>query len=142
KSKHGEYVITLPEADRTSCPLFPKIERVKLWPDLQRPYVGKGSPEEIRQALRVAVHFELVEPYAFSLQAYCDDYIGLDCSGFAAVYYGGPWLGKNAAGFLAVGISVTKLEDIRSGDSLLWTNGQHIAVIDQVRGDGRYQTLS
>ena len=72
RTKQGEYLITLPEAERNACPLFQKIERAKLGPDLQRPFVGKGSPDEIRQALRLAVHFELAEPYRYSLQAYCD----------------------------------------------------------------------
>jgi len=142
RSKHGEYLIILEESERDAGPLFPKIARTRLWPDLQRPFVGKGSPEEIRQALRLAVHFELVEPYQFTLQDYCDRYIGLDCSGFAGNFYGGAWNGKNAAGFLAGGIQVRRLEDIRPGHAILWTNGKHIALIDEVSGDGTSQALA
>jgi hypothetical protein len=142
RSKHGEYVISLPEADRDACPLFPKIARVKLWPDLQRPFVGKGSPEEVRQVVRLAVHFELVEPYQHALQQYCTDYIGLDCSGFAANYYGGHWLGKNAAAFLAAGQPLASLSELRSGDAMVWADGKHIALIDKVSGNGESQTVS
>jgi hypothetical protein len=119
------------DAATQSCSLFRKIE----WIDttaLQRPFVGKGSPEEIRQALRLAVFFKLVGSTKSELQSYCDKNIGLDCSGFAGNLYEGDWRDKSANYFRDNGIEVKRLEDVRANDAICWVNDNHIVVIDRV----------
>ena len=131
REKTGGYALDVTQ-ERDSCPLARKIERVQLFPDVWRVFVGKGSPEEIRQALRLAVFFELASPDKAALQSYCDDNIGLDCSGFAGSFYGGDWVEKGANYFRDHGIEVKKLEDIRANDAICWVEANHIVVIDRV----------
>jgi hypothetical protein len=110
---------------------YSKVHVITTWPDLQRPYVGKGTPDDIRMALRLAVHYELLKPTRPDIQNYCKDNIGLDCSGFASAYYGGQWMGKGADDYRKAP-KLTKLEDVRPGDAIVWQNEPHIAVIDKI----------
>jgi hypothetical protein len=102
------------------------------WPDMMRPYIGKGTPDDIRWAIRLAVHFGLLSSSLSDIQRYCDSNIGIDCSGFAAAYYGGRYMGKGATYFRDNAPKVTRVEDIRAGDSIVWQSGAHIAVIDKI----------
>src|ERR1017187_4637434 len=133
KEKLGGYVLDeTDEEGASACLMFRKIERVRVFPDLWRVFVGKGSPEEIRQALRLAVFFKLVASDKGALQSYCDDNIGLDCSGFAGNLYGGEWVEKGADYFRDHGTEVRKLEDIRANDAICCVDTNHIVVIDRV----------
>lgn len=117
-----------PHTDNAVIP----YDHVKIWPDLMRPYVGKGSPDEIRLALRLAVGFGLVKGTKAAIQDYCDKYIGLDCSGFAGNYLGNGLTGKPAAEFAPVGSRLSHLERVKSGTAIVWKNGKHVALVDQV----------
>jgi hypothetical protein len=131
KTKTNGYLLD-ETVETNSCPLLRNIERIQLFPDLWRPFVGKGSPEEIRQALRLAVFFGLVGRTKGELQAYCDANIGVDCSGFASNFYGGKWIDKGANNFRDTAKEVTKIEDIRANDAICFVTTNHIAVIDCV----------
>ena len=119
KESHNGYAVTYSQTITT-------------WPDLQRPYIGKGTPHDIRMALRLAVHFGLLPAVVSAIQSYCNSNIGLDCSGFAGAYYGGEWMGKGATYFRDNAKKVTRLEDVRSGDAIVFQSGVHIALIDSI----------
>jgi hypothetical protein len=102
------------------------------WPDLMRPFIGKGTPDDIRWAIRLAVHYDLLEASVSSIQKYCDANIGIDCSGFASAYYGGNWMGKGATHFRDNAPKITRIEDIKPGDAIVWQSGVHIALIDKI----------
>jgi hypothetical protein len=53
---------------------------------LQRVFTGKGSPEDIRNVVRLASHFQLTD--AEKVAGYCTKNIGLDCNGFAGNFWG------------------------------------------------------
>jgi hypothetical protein len=58
---------------------------------LRRAYLGKGSPEEIIDALRLASLCGLIKSGragASDLATYVSTYIGLDCNGFVGNYFG------------------------------------------------------
>ncbi len=105
---------------------------ITTWPDLMRPYIGKGTPNDIRWAIRLAIHYDLLNASVSSIQKYCDSSVGIDCSGFASAFYGGNWMGKGATFFRDNAPKVTKVEEIRAGDSIVWQSGVHIAVIDKI----------
>ncbi|MFN7924037.1 MAG: hypothetical protein U0Q16_28300 [Bryobacteraceae bacterium] len=51
-----------------------------------RVYNGKGAPDEIQDALWLASLCGLVDDT--SVDKYCDNYLGIDCGGFVANYWG------------------------------------------------------
>lgn len=54
------------------------------WPALLRyAFLGKGAPEHVQVVLQLADHWNLA-PHG--LQAYADNYLGLDCNGFVGNY--------------------------------------------------------
>jgi hypothetical protein len=114
---------------------YAKVDVITTWPDLMRPYIGKGTPDDIRMVLRLAVHYDLLTPTISEVQKYCDRNIGIDCSGFASAYYGGQWMGKGASYYRDNAVKLTKLEDVRPGDAIVWQNGVHIAVIDRITSE-------
>jgi hypothetical protein len=106
-------------------------------------YQGKGTPEAVAQALRLANVCGLVEGTRDALQHYCDGYIGLDCSGFVGNYlrtHGNTDFGPStsANGFAPDGKRVKKLAEVRDLDVFCWTNehgnkgGGHVAIIDKI----------
>jgi len=109
-----------------------KANVITIWPDLIRPFLGKGTPEDIRFVLRLAIHFELLKPIKSQMQRYCDENVGIDCSGFASAYYGGSWMGKDAKDYRDSATRVKKIADISPNDSIVFQNGKHIAVIDKI----------
>lgn len=54
---------------------------------IRRVFEGKGSPSEIKTLLEAALISEEVPDDTDSLQAFCDENIGLDCSGFVNAYF-------------------------------------------------------
>ena len=100
--------------------------------DLLRVFVGKGSPDEIQLALRLAIYYGLVQPTLGALQTYCNDYIGLDCSGFTGVYYGPPFRGKSSVEYRKAGQAVDDLNSIVPGCAIVWLNTNHIAIVDSI----------
>ena len=103
------------------------------WP-LYNVFVGKGSPKEIADAIKIAVALDMPNPL-LSIQAYCDKNIGIDCSGFASIFFG-----LNAEEAVKTGASVmaprnkriSKLEDVRCGTAIVFTNGKHVALVDSI----------
>lgn len=98
-------------------------------------FTGKGSPENIAQALRLALAFGLVT--TGGLQKYCDDYIGLDCNGYVGNYLVsegctivGPSTPANAYAFVKEPYRVSTLEDVKYQSVLTWKNTGHVAIVD------------
>jgi hypothetical protein len=52
----------------------------------QRVWEGKGSPDDISAVLQCAVETGCVPPETKALQAFADENIGIDCSGFVCAY--------------------------------------------------------
>ncbi len=98
-------------------------------------FVGKGSPKEIADALKLVVAFGFAEPNFHSIQAYCDKYIGVDCSGFAANYFGltpKEICNTGASKMAPMPKRVRRLEDVRVGTAIVFTNGEHVALVDRI----------
>lgn len=104
------------------------------WP-LYSVFCGKGSPEDIAAALKLAVVFGFAEGNVASLQKFCDVNIGIDCSGFASNYFG--FNAKAACGTGASSMAppdkrLKRLEDVRTGTAIVFKNGKHVAVVDKI----------
>jgi hypothetical protein len=103
--------------------------------ELWRFFCGKASPPEIRHALFLAQAAGAVAPNQEALQSYCNEQVGMDCSGFASVPYG--YETKNHQGYSATqfrtrGIERSTIEEIQAGDAIVWLQENHIAVAHQV----------
>lgn len=115
-------------------------------------YTGKGSPEDISDILWLARHWDLVDvtqtagapkkhlraDATWTLQHYCDDYVGLDCNGFVGNYVGNI-MGK--AGYTGntpiphyydAGTVRTKIDDVQALDVMVWPDFGHITIIDSL----------
>jgi hypothetical protein len=109
--------------------------------------MGKGSPGDYELALEWAVRSGKVSPVNQStLQTFCDEHLGIDCSGFVTNYLVA--IGKltyssstvrntNAASYYDPRKAVNDVSQIRQGDLLVWMDGNrvkrnpgHIAVIE------------
>jgi hypothetical protein len=103
---------------------------------VQRTFVGKGSPQDIATTLKFCARFGMVGTATSDLQKYCDDYIGLDCSGFVGNYAnlalgaGYDLMNKGARSFAPAGKRRAHLADVRPNDVLCWSTTNHVAVID------------
>lgn len=98
-------------------------------------FVGKGSPKEIADVLKLAVAFGFVEPGFRSMQTYCDKNIGIDCSGFAANYFGltpKEICNTGASRMAPTAKRIMRLEDVRVGTAIVFKSGQHVALVDQI----------
>jgi hypothetical protein len=129
-------------AERNKNPQAPISDYMTIdagWP-FYNVFVGKGSPKEIADAIKIAVAFGHVEPTLLSIQAYCDRNIGLDCSGFASNFFG-----LSAAETVKTGASVmaprskrlTKLDDVRCGTAIVFKSGIHVALVDTITNTDR-----
>jgi hypothetical protein len=115
-------------------PLVPTIDgltydRLKL----QRVFAGKGAPEDIRNVVKLASRFKLIND-KMPVDKYVSTNMGLDCNGFAGNFWGidpNTPIGKyNVNRRKAVA-------DIVAGDAMLWykkSGGEpfHIGVVDEV----------
>ncbi len=104
-------------------------------------FMGKGSPDQIADVLRLAHHFGFIsnsakkspKTPALSAQEYCDRYLGLDCNGFVGNYFG---LDPNTIiGFYDVkSARRSSVQRAKEGDVLVWaqdgTGYPHIALLD------------
>src|SRR5262249_2129518 len=105
-------------------------------------FTGKGSPEDLALALRLAIRFGLVAPNTNSLKDYCDKYIGLDCSAFVCNYaisaLGKKYdkANKGATTFRdPASERRERLRDIKALDVLAWAYTKHVAIIHSVQLD-------
>jgi hypothetical protein len=103
-----------------------------------RAFLGKGSPEDIALALRLAVRYDLVAAATNKLQAYCDKYIGVDCSGFVA-NYADDQLGKGfdvsntkSTSFAPAATRRAEVDAIAANDAIVWATTNHVAIIDSL----------
>ncbi len=79
---------------------------------IQRPFIGKGSPEDCQLVLQLAYRVGGVPPLL--LQQWADDNIGLDCNGFVGSYIyhhllGNAWNAKPAKGDPEPGAVITTI---------------------------------
>ena len=105
---------------------------------LQRVFTGKGAPEDIRNAVKLASRFKLIND-KMPVDKYVSTNIGLDCNGFAGNFWGidsNTEIGKyNVDRRKAVA-------EIVAGDAMLWykkSGGEpfHIGVVDEVNVVGK-----
>ncbi len=104
-----------------------------------RCFVGKGSPEEIALTLRLAIRYGITS--VGGARDFCDKYLGMDCSGFVSNYanseMGMKFVTENtpASSFAPVGKRRASLDDVRPLDVLVWTDTNHVAIIDSLDQD-------
>jgi hypothetical protein len=111
-------------------------------------YEGKGTPEAIAQALRLANLCGLVGGDRAALQRYCDDKIGVDCGGFVGNYlrsqhstHYGP--ATHAKDFAPPRKCLKRLADVRAHDVFCWSTSDglkhtgHVAIIDRIESVSR-----
>lgn len=109
--------------------------------------MGKGAPRDYELALEWAVRSGKVAAITqAALQAYCDDHLGIDCSGFVTNYlvacgkktYSSNVLrNTSAASYYKVANAVNDAAQVRPGDLLVWMQGNsvktspgHVAVVE------------
>lgn len=109
--------------------------------------MGKGRPGDYALALQWAVDSgKIKHPNAASIQSFCDNRLGIDCSGFVTNYLARngkkpntdkALRGNNAASYYSPGKAINNLMDVKQGDLLVWMTGNavktgpgHIAVVD------------
>ncbi|MCC6364905.1 MAG: C40 family peptidase [Bryobacterales bacterium] len=109
--------------------------------------MGKGAPQDYELALEWAVMSNKV-PNAnqASVQTYCDDHLGIDCSGFVTnylvaagkkTYSSNTVRNTSAASYFHAGTAVNDASQVRQGDLLVWMSGNsvltspgHVAVVE------------
>jgi len=108
--------------------------------------MGKGAPEDYELALEWAVRSGKIKDVNQStLQAFCDEHLGIDCSGFVTNYliaagkktYSSKVVrNTGAASYYSVARAVNDASRIRPGHLLVWMRGNavkrrpgHIAVV-------------
>jgi hypothetical protein len=109
--------------------------------------MGKGAPGDYALALEWAVRAKKIATVSqAALQAYCDDHLGIDCSGFVTNYlvacrkrtYSAKLVrNTSAASYYSTSAAVDDPTSIREGDLLVWMDGNrvksnpgHVAVVD------------
>jgi len=109
--------------------------------------MGKGAPHDYELALEWAVRSQKVNKVdQLTLQKYCDEHLGIDCSGFVTNYliacgkkaYSNETVrNTGAASYFNPAQSVNDPKTIRQGDLLVWMDGNavkvnpgHIAVVE------------
>lgn len=118
---------------------------IDVWFPLYNVFVGKGSPKEIADALKLAAAFGHVEPTLHSMQQYCDKNIGIDCSGFASNYFGltpAEICNTGASKMAPMAKRVRRLEDVRIGTAIVFTNGQHVALVDSITNTDKTNNIA
>lgn len=142
-AKHGKHVGTnkyrlqfpLPTKDNPT-PAVTADEIVNT-AELAQAFIGKGSPEIIALALRLALAFKLVDATVAAVQSYCDAYVGLDCNGYVGNYLKlkgsslvGPSTSANPSGFMPPDRRISKLSDVKADSVLCWKTAGHVAIVD------------
>ncbi|MDI1243169.1 MAG: hypothetical protein PSX80_14745 [bacterium] len=98
-------------------------------------FVGKGSQENIKKALKLAAAFGMANGSMTGLQQFCDQNIGIDCSGFASNYFGlnaHQACNTGASVMAPVDKRIRKLEQVREGTAIVFKSGLHVALVDKV----------
>lgn len=116
--------------------------------------MGKGSPRDYELALEWAVRSGKVRNVTqAALQTFCDEHLGIDCSGFVTNYLAA--CGKRtyssdtvrntgAASYFRAAAAVNDPTQVRQGDLLVWMNGNavktnpgHVAVVESYVAQSR-----
>ena len=109
--------------------------------------MGKGAPQDYELALEWAVRSKKIKNVTqAALQTYCDEHLGIDCSGFVTNYLAAcgklsysmaTMANTGAASYFKPDKAVNDPFDIRQGDILVWmtgnavkTNPGHVAVVE------------
>jgi hypothetical protein len=109
--------------------------------------MGKGAPHDYELALDWAVRSKKIPGVTpATLQAYCDDHLGIDCSGFVTnylcasgkkTYSSNTVRNTSAASYFNAAHAVNDPGQVRMGDLLVWmtgnavkTNPGHVAVVE------------
>jgi len=109
--------------------------------------MGKGAPHDYELALEWAVRSKKIKNVnQATLQTYCDEHLGIDCSGFVTNYLiacGKKTYSNNtvrntgAASYYNVAKAINDPAIVRQGDLLVWMQGNavkrspgHIAVVE------------
>jgi hypothetical protein len=111
------------------------VEEVDL-AQLMACYIGKGSPQEVQQALRLAQAFGFIKRDVASMKTYVEKNLGIDCSGFVTNY-----LQKvhglalkpsevNSIKYRSLGSKVASLDDVSGDDVIAWAGTNHVAIIN------------
>ncbi len=108
--------------------------------------MGKGAPQDYELALEWAVRSKKIPTVnAGTLQTFCDDHLGIDCSGFVTNYlvacgkksYSSATVrNTGASSYYNTAKAINDPAAIKQGDLLVWMNGNsvktnpgHIAVV-------------
>jgi hypothetical protein len=116
--------------------------------------MGKGAPQDYELALEWAVRSRKIPTVSLgTLQTYCDDHLGIDCSGFVTNYlvacgkrtYSSVTVrNTGAASYYNAATAINDPAAIRQGDLLVWMDGNsvkrspgHIAVVESYVAQSR-----
>lgn len=101
------------------------------------PFVGQGSPFDVRQAIYAASWCGFVDPR--NAQEYCDQNMGLDCIGFAANFFRLDKSNTSVESFDDVTRRLSNIEEMGRRSVLLWVNSSgvgkthtHVAVGESI----------
>lgn len=109
--------------------------------------MGKGAPQDYELALEWAVRsHKIANVTQATLQTYCDDHLGIDCSGFVTnflvacgkrTYSSNTVRNTSAASYFNAAKTVNDPTQVRQGDLLVWMDGNavrrspgHVAVVE------------
>lgn len=109
--------------------------------------MGKGAPQDYELALEWAVRSnKIANVTQATIQTYCDDHLGIDCSGFVTnflvacgkrTYSSNTVRNTSAASYFNAANAVNDPTQVRQGDLLVWMDGNavrrspgHVAVVE------------
>jgi len=109
--------------------------------------MGKGAPHDYELALEWAIASgKISNPSPATIQSFCDERLGIDCSGFVTNYLMANGLRPNspttapntgAVSYFVASNAVNDINSIRAGQLLVWMDGNsvkrnpgHVAVVD------------
>ena len=108
---------------------------------LEACFCGKGSPEQLRQLLRLAEALGLIgAPLKGNAEVFCMKYLGIDCSGFVSHY-----LRANGSSIDPMNTPASSYRDqaklrargsmteIQAGDVMAFAETHHVTAINDVR---------
>jgi CHAP domain len=116
--------------------------------------MGKGAPQDYELALEWAVRSGKVPTVTqATLQAFCDEHLGIDCSGFVTNYlvscgkktYSSHTVrNTSAASYYKAGNAINDPTRVQAGDLLVWMDGNsvksspgHVAVVESYVAQSR-----
>jgi hypothetical protein len=116
--------------------------------------MGKGAPQDCKLALEWAVLSRKIPTVnQATLQTYCDEHLGIDCSGFVTnylvacgkkTYSSNTVRNTSAASYYNAARAINDPTQIRQGDLLVWMDGNsvksnpgHVVVVDLYAAQSR-----